>query len=48
MMAAVNGIAAHGGLIPFGSTFFTFSDYCRSAMRMGALMSDALAVYVHA
>ena len=31
MMAAVNGIAAHGGLIPFGSTFFTFSDYCRSA-----------------
>ncbi len=39
MMAAVNGIAAHGGLIPFGSTFFTFSDYCRSALRMGALQS---------
>ena len=48
MMAAVNGIAAHGGLIPFGSTFFTFSDYCRSAMRMGALMSThSLYVFTH-
>jgi transketolase len=44
----VNGIAAHGGLIPFGSTFFTFSDYCRSAMRMGALMSvHSLYVFTH-
>ncbi len=48
MMAAVNGIAAHGGLIPFGSTFFTFSDYCRSAIRMGALMSvHSLYVFTH-
>jgi transketolase len=48
MMAAVNGIAAHGGLIPFGSTFFTFSDYCRSAMRMGALQSShSLYVFTH-
>ncbi|NYF79134.1 transketolase [Granulicella arctica] len=48
MMAAVNGIAAHGGLIPFGSTFFTFSDYARSAMRMGALMSvHSLYVFTH-
>jgi transketolase len=48
MMAAVNGIAAHGGLIPFGSTFFTFSDYCRSAMRMGALMSThSLYIFTH-
>jgi transketolase len=48
MMAAVNGIAAHGGLIPFGSTFYTFSDYCRSAMRMGALMSvHSLYVFTH-
>jgi transketolase len=48
MMAAVNGIAAHGGLIPFGSTFFTFSDYCRSAMRMGALMSvHSLYIFTH-
>src|ERR1700712_3384083 len=48
MMAAVNGMAAHGGLIPFGSNFFTFSDYCRSAMRMGALQSShSLYIYTH-
>src|SRR6202453_3631645 len=48
MMAMVNGMAAHGGLIPFGSTFFTFSDYCRSAMRMGALMgSHSLYIFTH-
>jgi transketolase len=48
MMAIVNGIAAHGGLIPFGSTFFTFSDYCRSAIRMGALQcSHSLYVFTH-
>ena len=48
MCAAVNGMAAHGGLIPFGSTFFTFSDYCRSALRMAALMSThSLFVFTH-
>jgi transketolase len=48
MMAAVNGVAAHGGLIPFGSTFFTFSDYCRSAIRMGALQnSHSLYIFTH-
>ncbi len=48
MMAAVNGIAAHAGLIPFGSTFFTFSDYCRSALRMGALQSShSLYIFTH-
>ncbi len=48
MMAAVNGISAHGGLIPFGSTFFTFSDYCRSALRMGALQSShSLYIFTH-
>jgi len=48
MCAAVNGMAAHGGIIPFGSTFFTFSDYCRSAMRMAALMSThSLFVFTH-
>ena len=31
MCAMVNGMAAHGGLIPYGSTFFTFSDYCKPA-----------------
>src|ERR1700735_5180083 len=34
MMAMVNGMAAHGGLIPFGSTFFVFSDYCLQAIRL--------------
>ena len=48
MMAMVNGMAAHGGLIPFGSTFFVFSDYCRPALRLAALMGDAFAVCVHA
>ena len=48
MMAMVNGIAAHGGLIPFGSTFFTFSDYCRSALRMGALQSShSIYIFTH-
>jgi transketolase len=48
MMAIVNGLAAHGGLIPFGSTFFTFSDYCRSAIRMGALQrSHSLYIFTH-
>jgi transketolase len=48
MMAMVDGMAAHGGLIPFGSTFFTFSDYCRSAIRMGALRdSHSLYLFTH-
>jgi transketolase len=48
MAAAVNGIAAHGGLIPFGSTFFVFSDYAKPAMRLAALMQvHALFVYTH-
>jgi transketolase len=48
MCAAVNGMAAHGGLIPFGSTFFVFSDYARSAIRMSALMHvHSLFVFTH-
>jgi transketolase len=48
MMAAVNGMAEHGGVMPFGSTFFTFSDYCRSAIRMGALQqSHSLYIFTH-
>ncbi len=48
MCAAVNGIAAHGGLIPFGSTFFCFSDYCKPALRLAALMRrQALFVFTH-
>jgi transketolase len=48
MAAAVNGIAAHGGLIPFGSTFFVFSDYAKPAMRLAALMQvHSLFIYTH-
>jgi len=48
MCAMVNGMAAHGGLIPFGSTFFVFSDYCRPAMRLASLMSvHSLFVFTH-
>ena len=45
MGAAVNGMAAHGGLLPFSATFFTFSDYMKPAIRLGAL-SHLKAVYV--
>ncbi|MCT7376428.1 transketolase [Chelativorans salis] len=38
MSAAMNGIALHGGLIPYGGTFLTFSDYARPAMRLASLM----------
>jgi transketolase len=38
MAAAMNGLALHGGLIPYAGTFFVFSDYGRPAIRLGALM----------
>ncbi|MEO7243493.1 MAG: transketolase [Variovorax sp.] len=38
MAAVMNGIASHGGFIPYGGTFLTFSDYSRNAIRMAALM----------
>ena len=48
MCAAVNGIAAHGGLIPFGSTFFVFSDYAKPAIRLAALMQvHSLFIFTH-
>lgn len=48
MCAAVNGMAAHGGLIPFGSTFFVFSDYAKPALRLSALMKvHSLFVFTH-
>lgn len=48
MSAAVNGMAAHGGLIPFGSTFFVFSDYLKPAMRIAAIMKvHSLWVFTH-
>ncbi len=45
MGSAVNGMAAHGGVIPFSATFFTFSDYMKPAIRLGAL-SRLKAIYV--
>jgi len=45
MAAAMNGIALHGGFIPFGGTFLVFSDYCRPAIRLSALMG-VRAIYV--
>jgi transketolase len=48
MAAIMNGIALHGGFIPYGATFLTFSDYCRNALRMAALMRiRALFVFTH-
>jgi transketolase len=38
MAAAMNGIAVHGGIIPYGGTFLVFADYCRPAIRLAALM----------
>ena len=45
MAAAMNGIALHGGFIPFGGTFLAFSDYCRPAIRMSALMQQRV-IYI--
>ncbi len=48
MCAAVNGMAAHGGLVPFGSTFFTFVDYAKPAVRLAALMqTHSLFIFTH-
>jgi transketolase len=48
MAAAVNGMAMHGGVIPYGATFLVFSDYCRPALRIGALMrAPGIFVFTH-
>ena len=48
MTAINNGVALHGGLIPYGATFLTFSDYARNAVRMAALMKVRnIQVYTH-
>lgn len=38
MAAAMNGLALHGGMVPYGATFLVFTDYCRPAIRLSALM----------
>ena len=45
MAAAMNGVALHGGLIPFGGTFLVFTDYCRPSIRLSALMGQRV-IYV--
>lgn len=45
MAAAMNGMALHGGIIPYGGTFLIFSDYCRPAIRLSALQK-ARVIYV--
>ncbi|WP_019236967.1 transketolase [Wolbachia pipientis] len=45
MAACMNGIALHGGIIPYGGTFLVFSDYCRPAIRLSALMKQQV-IYV--
>jgi transketolase len=48
MSAIMNGIALHGGLIPFGATFLMFSEYARNALRMASLMKiRSIFVYTH-
>jgi transketolase len=48
MAAIMNGIALHGGLIPFGATFLMFSEYARNALRMAALMKiRSIFVFTH-
>jgi len=48
MSAIMNGVALHGGLIPFGATFLMFSEYARNALRMAALMKKrSIFVYTH-
>ncbi|MGL9758869.1 MAG: transketolase [Wolbachia sp.] len=45
MAACMNGMALHGGIIPYGGTFLVFSDYCRPAIRLSALMKQQI-IYV--
>ncbi len=45
MAAAMNGMALHGGVIPYGGTFLVFSDYCRNAIRLSAIQRQRV-VYV--
>jgi transketolase len=48
MAAIMNGLALHGGFLPYGGTFLVFSDYCRSALRMAALMRvRSIFVFTH-
>jgi transketolase len=45
MAAAMNGLALHGGIVPYGGTFLVFTDYCRPAIRLSAIMGQRV-IYV--
>jgi transketolase len=45
MAAAMNGLALHGGIVPYGGTFLVFSDYCRPSIRLSAIMGQRV-IYV--
>ena len=45
MSAAMNGLAVHGGFIPYGGTFLVFSDYCKNSIRLSAMMKQQI-IYV--
>ncbi len=48
MCSMVNGMAVHGGVIPYGSTFFVFTDYCKPALRLAAIMkAHSIFVFTH-
>src|SRR5581483_5078116 len=48
MTAAINGVALHGGFVPYGGTFLVFSDYARNAVRLACLMgTHSILVYTH-
>ena len=48
MCAILNGIALHGGFIPYGSSFLCFTDYCRPSIRLAALMGiHVMFVFTH-
>ena len=48
MSAAMNGLALHGGFIPYGGTFLTFSDYARNALRVASIMGvGSIYIYTH-
>ncbi len=48
MVAAMNGMALHGGIVPYSGTFLVFSDYCRPAIRLAALMGQrVILVFTH-
>ena len=48
MAAAMNGVAVHGGFIPYGGTFLVFSDYCKNSIRLSAMMKkQVIYVFTH-